>query len=1046
MIFYKEIFPKYDVLRQAVAGAYHQDETDCVARLLKSLDFTAENEQKIKMLATELINAVRNKTEEISGVEALITYYDLSTNEGIMLMCIAEALLRIPDKETQNRLIYDKLTSADWEAHLGKSQFAFVNMATWGLALTGKILDGKAHENQFKKMWHDLLRRSGEPVIRQAVHEAVKIMGNQFVAGRNIDQALNASKGLIKKGYVYSYDMLGEVARTQEDADRYFKAYEQAILELAQKLHPESRSILHGPSISVKLSALYPRYLYTHREAAVPFLTERLHQLAVSARNCNIGLTVDAEEAERLDLSLDIFMNVFTHPDLKDWEGLGLAVQAYQKRAFPLIQWLTHLARTHKKRISVRLVKGAYWDTEIKLAQVGGYENYPVFTRKTLTDVSYLACAKQLLTAQDAIYPQFATHNAYSVAAILTLMGEDKTFEFEFQSLQGMGRALHNQLIARGIVCRIYAPVGSHEDLLPYLVRRLLENGANSSFVNQIAHPKTPLEKLISSPVMQARSYSVIPNPKIVLPKHIFADRENSRGVDMSDLNELKKLSEEMAPFLQSQWRATPLLQPLNPSTAKIVENPCDHRDNVGHVCLATKSDVETAVENAVKAYPAWNQRSVQDRADILLKASYLLEKHRAELITLMTREAGKTLSAGIAEVREAVDFCRYYAELAKKTLSPEPMPSPTGETNTLRLQGRGPLLCISPWNFPVAIFAGQIVASLVTGNAVIAKPAEQTPLVADRVVRLLHEAGVPETVLQLLPGTGETVGAALVADPRIQGVLFTGSTETAKLIQKTLAARPGPMVPLIAETGGVNAMIADSSALPEQLVADVLTSAFDSAGQRCSALRVLFIQEEIAEKVIRMLQGAMMELNVGNPLYLKTDVGPVIDKDAKKMLETHSEKMGREATLIYKITLPPETEFGTYIAPQAYELPDLNLLKQEVFGPILHVIRYAQNELDAVIDAINDLGYGLTFGIQSRLDSTIAHIQNRIQAGNIYVNRNMIGAVVGVQPFGGGRLSGTGPKAGGPHYLIRLCTENTLTINITAIGGNATLMALEDS
>ena len=1028
-----------------IIEAYRQDETQCVQNLLHKLNFTAKQEQTITAQAAELVNAVRQKTYQASGVEALITYYDLSTMEGIMLMCIAEALLRIPDAETENLLIRDKLTGAHWEQHLGKSQSTFVNVTTWGLALTGKILDGKTHTDQFNTMWRRLLQRCGEPIVRQAVHQAVKIMSNHFVIGRNLPEALKNSQENSKKGYQYSYDMLGEVARTQDDADRYFRAYQQAIAELQTPVTQQPAEIAHRPSISVKLSALYPRYVFTHSSLAVPFLTERLHQLAQQAQRADIGLTVDAEEADRLRMSLDIFSGVFSHADFKRWNGLGLAVQAYQKRALPLIDWLIDLARSRRKRISVRLVKGAYWDTEIKLTQVGGFCDYPVFTRKTNTDLSYLACAQQLLTAQDAIYPQFATHNAYSVAAILNMINH-QAVDFEFQSLQGMGKSLHDHLVEQGIKCRIYAPVGSHEDLLPYLVRRLLENGANSSFVNQIADPNTPLEKLIASPIITVRSYAMIPNPKIPLPKDIYGrGRLNSAGLDLSDEAEFQALQQGMAPFRDHLWQATPLCRPMNNRQAEFIRNPADHRQLVGHVLSATKADVEQALRQSVDALTDWNGRGVQQRVDLILKAAELLEQHRDELICLTAREAGKTLNSGIAEVREAVDFCRYYSQNALQLLAPQDLPGPTGESNCLRLSGRGPIVCISPWNFPIAIFTGQIVAALVTGNTVIAKPAEQTPLVADRIVRLFHSAGIPQNVLQLLPGRGETVGAALVADPRVQGIIFTGSTETAKAINQTLAQRPGPIVPLIAETGGINAMIADSSALPEQLVNDVITSAFDSAGQRCSALRILFVQNEIADKVIQMLRGAMAELIVGDPIHLKTDVGPVIDPDAQKMLTEHSESMAQQAQLIYRVSLDNSPTQGTFVPPQAYELPDLSLLKREVFGPILHVIRYDKNQLSQVVDSINQLGYGLTFGIQSRIDSTIDYLQSHIQAGNIYVNRNMIGAVVGVQPFGGSRLSGTGPKAGGPHYLSRLCTESTLTINTTATGGNAALMTLGD-
>lgn len=1029
--------------RQEISEYYRINEISAVNHLLQKITWAPEDEQNIKQYAEQLIYAVRQKQSEMSGIEAFIKHYDLSTLEGIMLMCIAEALLRIPDKETENLLIRDKLTSANWEAHLGKSQFAFVNFSTWGLALTGKILNPKTEDHFFKKMWAQLLKKGGEPIIRQAVHEAVRIMGNQFVMGRDITQAFKNAAEYAKKGYLFSFDMLGEVARTQADADKYFQAYKSAISALANINKNDSG--LSRSGISVKLSALYPRYQYSQAAMAVSVLSARLLELARDARRANIDLTVDAEEADRLEMSLDIFTQVFSVKEFADWNGLGLAVQAYQKRALPLIQWLIGLAREHHKRINVRLVKGAYWDTEIKLTQVGGFIDYPVFTRKNTTDLSYLACAKEMLDARDALYPQFATHNAYSIAAILT-MNKGQTTDFEFQSLQGMGRELHDQVLEKGLTCRIYAPVGSHEDLLPYLVRRLLENGANSSFVNQIANSKTPIEKLVMNPIQKVRVYSQMQNPKIPLPQDIFMpERKNSYGIDLSDSHERDRLLQVINKFATQVWQATPMRKLMNLALAEMIKNPADQRHIVGHVLSASKAEVDEAVVRSLTAFPKWDATDYQNRAKTLLIAADLMEKHAAELIALTTFEAGKTLSAGIAEVREAVDFCRYYSALAERTLKPEPLPGPTGESNILFLQGRGPIVCISPWNFPIAIFTGQIAAALVTGNTVLAKPAEQTPLVAARIVELFHEAGIAEAVLQLLPGRGETVGAALVADPRIQGVIFTGSTETAKLIQRTLTDRSGPIVPFIAETGGINALIADSSALPEQLVNDVLTSAFDSAGQRCSALRILFIQEDIAEKTIEMLKGAMAELKVGNPLHLETDVGPVIDLDAKKRLDQHSQKMQTQAKLIFQVILAAETEQGTFVSPQAYELKDLNAIRQEVFGPILHVIRYTQDQLDKVIDGINSLNYGLTFGIHSRIEHQIQYIQNRINAGNIYVNRNMIGAVVGVQPFGGRNLSGTGPKAGGPHYLTRLCQEKTLTINTTATGGNAALMTLVD-
>lgn len=1031
---------------KSLADFYHMDETACVQHLLGALNFSAHQEQQAGELATAFIKNIRDNIKTAAGVEQLIAYYDLSTQEGIMLMSIAEALLRIPDSETQDQLIRAKLNCADWRAHLGKSHSVFVNAVTRALSLSEKVLNMETSVAGFKKIWRQAVHRWGEPLIRKAIHQAVKLMADQFVVGKDLKQAIKASRIREKKGYVYSYDMLGEVARTQADADRYYRAYEQAIAALAQKsLH--SQDMIHGPGISVKLSALHPRYQFTQRERAAPFLIEKLRQLAHQAREANLCLTLDAEEADRLDISLEIFAAVFSLAEFKDWNGLGLAVQSYQKRALPLIDELILLARRHQKRISVRLVKGAYWDTEIKLAQWGGYRDYPVFTRKITTDLSFLVCAQRMLTAQDAIYPQFATHNAYSAAAILTMMQDPNAYDFEFQRLQGMGEALHDQLVRRGCLSRIYAPVGNHHDLLPYLVRRLLENGSNNSFVNQIANPHIALEKLAASPLSQLRAAPSFRNPRIPLPQDLFADqRVNSQGLDVSDLNDWLPLSQAIDKFKAQLWRATPLSKPIIPALAQICANPADRTKVLGHVVPASREEVEMALQNAQASFELWNEKSVADRGQIILRAADLLEQHRAELIYLMAVEAGKTLGPAIAELREAVDFCRYYTAMAIKQMPSQLLTSPTGESNSLRLSGRGPVVSISPWNFPVSIFTGQMCAALITGNTVIAKPAEQTPLVAQRIVELFHQAGIPSTVLQLLPGSGETVGAALVEDIRTQAVIFTGSTATAKLIQRNLAERPGVIIPLIAETGGINAMVVDSSALPEQVINEVMTSAFDCAGQRCSALRVLFLQNEIADKMLEMLRGAMQEMVVGDPLMLSTDVGPVIDASARQMLQQHCEKMSATAKLVAKAPLKSElSEHGFFITPQVFEIADTNLIEKEVFGPILHVVRYAAENLAQVVTTINGWGYGLTFGIQSRVDSTIDYLQKHIQAGNIYVNRTMIGAVVGVQPFGGHRLSGTGPKAGGPHYLARLCTETCLSVNTTASGGNTQLMTLEE-
>ncbi len=842
--------------------------------------------------------------------------------------------------------------------------------------------------------------------------------------------------------------MLGEAARTTADADRYFKAYQNAIAEIGKSA--QGKGIIEGPGISVKLSALHPRYELAQYETVVPFISERLLSLAVQAKNVNIGLTVDAEETERLNLSLDIFANVFNNPELNGWEGFGLAVQSYQKRAMILIDWLTELSRQQKRKIMIRLIKGAYWDSEIKLSQVRGLTGYPVYTRKIATDVSFLACAKKLLAAPDAFYAQFATHNAYTLSAVLEMAGD--RHDFEFQCLHGMGYTLYDQIVGKNnlnLPCRVYAPVGGHEDLLAYLVRRLLENGANSSFVNRIIDKNVPVEDLISDPVQELKQYAIKPHPQIPLPQNIYGNtRFNSMGIDLTNYDELTTLGVAMKTAESFKWEAiyTNLKNPSNEARKNIL-NPSDNRQIIGTWIEATAADLDHALTLATNAAEKWDFTPVDTRATCLEKAAQLLEQRMPELMSLIVREAGKTINDAIAEVREAIDFCRYYAGQARSQLSdPVKLPGPTGEANTLALRPRGPIACISPWNFPLAIFMGQVTAGLVTGNPVLAKPALQTPLIAAAAVNILHEAGIPKDVLQLIPASGKLVGQYIVADPRIKGIIFTGSTETARTINLTLANRPGPIIPFIAETGGQNAMIVDSSALPEQVVADVLLSAFGSTGQRCSALRVLFIQQDIADKVLAMLKGAMAELKIGDPNNLATDIGPVIDHSSKKTLEEHVARMKKEGKLLYEIPLNDELKYGSYFAPCAFEINNLDQLTREVFGPVLHIIRYTADQLDEVINSINNTGYGLTLGIHSRIDETIQYISQRAHVGNIYVNRSMIGAVVGVQPFGGEGLSGTGPKAGGPHYLTRLCTERTLSINTTAAGGNATLMSLSDN
>jgi RHH-type proline utilization regulon transcriptional repressor/proline dehydrogenase/delta 1-pyrroline-5-carboxylate dehydrogenase len=873
--------------------------------------------------------------------------------------------------------------------------------------------------------------------------------------GRTIDEALDRSAEKGNAAYRYSYDMLGEAALTQPDAERYHRAYKDAIAALGRR--GPFRDVLDAPSISVKLSALHPRYEVAKRARVHAELTPKLLELAQLAMRNGIGMTVDAEEADRLELSLDVIGAVFADPSLAGWNGFGLAVQAYQKRAPFVIDWLAETARKAGRRWCVRLVKGAYWDSEIKRAQEMGLSGYPVYTRKPNTDVSYLACARRLFAAGgDAIYPQFATHNAHTIAAIHHFA---QGRPFEFQRLHGMGADLYGEVVgARNldVPCRVYAPVGSHEDLLPYLVRRLLENGANTSFVNRVVDEDVSIRDLVADPCETVRAFPSRPHPRIPLPIGLYGDdavraqhsssvsRKNSMGVNLANDNELRALAETVnAP--RAPWTAEPLVPgAATAEPARDVTNPADRRQVVGTTRNADAATIEKALANAVAAQEGWDLLPAASRAAILEHAADLLEQRRGEFIALCVREAGKTIPAAISEVREAADMCRYYAAVARKLFGqPENLPGPTGESNQLFLRGRGVFVCISPWNFPLAIFMGQVAAGLAAGNAVIAKPADQTTLVGHAAVKLLHEAGVPERVLQFVPAKGSVIGNVLLTRPEVAGVCFTGSTETAWTINRTLAARNAPIAALIAETGGQNALIADSSALPEQLVKDVVTSAFDSAGQRCSAARVLFVQEDIADKVIAMLKGAMDELVVGDPALLSTDVGPVIDQPSCASLGEHAERMQREAKLINQVKLAPGTEHGTFFAPRAYEIPSISLLTREVFGPALHVVRWKASELDQVIDAINATGFGLTLGVHSRIDATIEHITRRAKVGNCYVNRNQIGAVVGVQPFGGENLSGTGPKAGGPHYLLRFATERTLTINTTAAGGNASLLTL---
>ncbi|GAB2489185.1 bifunctional proline dehydrogenase/L-glutamate gamma-semialdehyde dehydrogenase PutA [Arenimonas alkanexedens] len=1054
-------------LRARITAAFHRDEAQHLAGLLDEARLPAPEQAQVQAAAIALVQRTRVRAADPGMVEAFMRQYDLSSEEGVLLMCVAEALLRIPDRATADKLIRDKLGEADWDRHVGQSSSVLVNASTWGLMLTGRMVN-LADETRRNAIgaFRRLVGRAGEPAIRLAVRQAMRIMGHQFVMGRTIAEALERSRKGEQSKYLYSFDMLGEAAFTQADADRYFGAYRDAIGAIgAGGPYPD---VFAAPSISVKLSALHPRYELAKRDRVRAELTPRVLELAQLAKKHGIGLTIDAEESERLELSLDVIGDAFVDPSLDGWEGYGLAVQAYQKRAPFVIDYLADLARRTGRRMPMRLVKGAYWDSEVKKAQSDGFAGYPVFTRKANTDVSYLACARRMFAAADALYPMFATHNAQTIAAIhhyakgapspqpLSREGRGAFVGYEFQKLHGMGDDLYAEVIPAeklGVPCRVYAPVGSHEDLLPYLVRRLLENGANSSFVNRIADESLPPEQLVADPVAQVDALDSKPHPRIPAPIDLFRSqgeyRNNSMGANLANDDTLAALASQINAALKS-WSATPLVPGVEASGLKSlpqeVTNPADRREKIGKWTGADAATVEKAISNAVAAQDGWDRLPAASRASILEHAADLLEQRMPEYIALCVKEAGKSLSSSVGEVREAVDFLRYYALQARKLFSgPETLPGPTGESNELWLHGRGVFVCISPWNFPLAIYVGQIAAALAAGNSVIAKPAEQTTLTAFVATQLLHEAGVPKDVLQFVPGDGATVGAALTRDPRVTGVCFTGSNDTAWAINRALAAREGAIAVLIAETGGQNALIADSSALPEQLVKDAMASSFDSAGQRCSAARVLFVQADIADKVIEMLSGAMDELAVGDPALLSTDVGPVIDEDARAMLAAHAERMDREATLINAVTLPEATAHGSFFAPRAYELRALSQLTREVFGPVLHVIRYEASELDAVLAAINATGYGLTLGIHSRIDSTIDKISRTLKVGNCYVNRNQIGAVVGVQPFGGEGLSGTGPKAGGPHYLLRFASERTLTVNTTAAGGNASLLTLDD-
>ena len=1033
--------------RSAIAAMLFTDEAAVVRRLAAEALLSDGEQRRVAELARQLVAAVRAGRRQQGGIDAFMQEYSLSSEEGVVLMCLAEALLRIPDAGTADRLIADKIGGKDWEGHLGQSESLFVNASAWGLMLTGKFVElGKGARADIGGYLKRLVSRSGEPFIRNAMKQAMRIMGKQFVLGRTIDEALAIAKPLEGEGYRFSYDMLGEAAFTLEDAERYFASYRDALKTLGAKTKGED--IFARASISVKLSALHPRYEEKQEARVMAELLPKVAELCVLAKSLNVALTIDAEEVNRLDLSLELFGRLARDERLKGWNGLGLAVQAYSKRAKPVLEWLAVLAKDAGRRLPVRLVKGAYWDTEVKRSQEAGYPAYPLFTRKVSTDVSYLACAKFLLARRDCFYPQFATHNAHTLAAISVMAGNDRGFEF--QRLHGMGQALYEQVVGASKMnqpCRIYAPVGSHEDLLAYLVRRLLENGANTSFVNRLADDEAPIAEIIADPVVEVGKLASLPHPRIPLPEAIFAGRRNSAGFALWDDSTRQTIVDGIGRELAKPIAAAAIVdgESRMSGQSREITSPHDRRHIIGSVHEADDAAIAAALQSAASAQRQWDVLGGAARGAILEKAADLYEASSHRLMALLVREAGKTLDNALSDLREAVDFLRYYAVRARADFTgPVVLPGPTGERNEMTLHGRGVFACIAPWNFPVAIFTGQVAAALASGNAVVAKPAEQTPLVAHEAVKLLHQAGVPVSVLHFLPGDGARIGKILLAHPALSGVAFTGSNDTAAIINRALAARDGAIPTLIAETGGMNAMIVDSSALPEQAVRDVLASAFDSAGQRCSAARILFVQEDVAGRVIAMLRGAMAELKIGDPLDFATDVGPVIDEDARKALETHKARMKAEGKTVCDLALDASCSHGTFVGPAAYELASIDALKREVFGPVLHVVRFAGDRIGDVCAALNGTGFGLTLGLHTRIENTVNEVRRLARVGNLYVNRNQIGAVVGAQPFGGEGLSGTGPKAGGPHYLHRFATERVCSIDTTASGGNAALMSME--
>jgi len=1033
--------------------AYAPDDTEMVRDLLTRTEFSAEAEARVDSMATRLINAIRAENGSI-GVEEFMREFSLSSREGLALMVLAEALLRVPDAITADKLIEDKLNEAQFENHESVSDAWLVSASAWAMGLTAKILKP---EDTPSGILASMVKRLGQPTVRTAAQQAMKIMGHQFVLGQTIDKALSRAQSKGAKGYRHSYDMLGEGARTKADAERHYQSYLDATHRIGKAAGPitEKSKLPNRPGISVKLSAIHPRYEANNASQVMVDLVPKLLELARIAKSYDLCLTVDAEEADRLELSLDLFAATLSDPSLHGWDGYGIAIQSYQKRALEVVEWIHDLAEAHDRKLMVRLVKGAYWDTEVKRAQERGLADYPVFTRKAATDLSFLACARRMLQMRPRIYPQFASHNALTVAQVCELAREgwsDTDPGFEFQKLHGMGDALYTPVVEQdGYPCRIYAPAGDHRDLLAYLVRRLLENGANSSFVNHVGDPNVPIAQLLTRPKHILGEGGRARHAHIPLPIDMFGPtRTNSKGIEFGYSKDRDELATAMNALGGKLYEAAPLINgvPQTSDFTQPVRSPVDGNTVVGSVILGNEDTASQAMNAAVAAFPSWADTPVHDRAAALERFGDAMEANRAELMALLCAEAGKTLDDALGEVREAIDFCRYYAAEARRQFgAPQAMPSPTGETNIFQHRGRGVFVCISPWNFPLAIFTGQIVAALAAGNTVVAKPAGQTPLIASAAIKLAHAAGVSPNALQFVPGPGSSVGNTLLNHPAVAGVVFTGSTSTAHHINRTLAAKDGAIVPLIAETGGLNAMVVDATALPEQVTDDVVMSAFRSAGQRCSALRLLFLQDDVADGMLEMIKGAADELVLGNGREFVTDVGPVIDHAAKAEIEAYIAEAREAGRVIYQGKTPTDPKLlgGSWVPPTIIALDKASDLKQEIFGPVLHVVRWKAKDLDKVIDDIAGSGFGLTLGVHSRIDATARKITKRLQVGNIYINRNIIGAIVGVQPFGGCGLSGTGPKAGGPGYLARFALEQTITTNTAAAGGNAHLISMTE-